>query len=247
MTDNKNTYTFKKYLSNKKLFRFSASLIFLISFAILFLLDLLFFKIYLKYPLVAAIIFFVSLIFLYREIAIADKELLNMARRNDSTWGRGSAAELVIIRSLEKLGSGYKVINDFQTGNGNIDHICVGPTGVFTIETKAHKGTISYDGKLKRNNQEFEKDFLKQAKSGCYFVDQLIKEKIGKDYFIIPIIIFANARIDKQTINHQIEGVWVGGREFECWVIENNKNTLQPEEINAIYDLLLKEGRKEAI
>jgi hypothetical protein len=34
------------------------------------------------------------------------------------------------------------VIHDVSLGHGNVDHILVGPPGVFTIETKSHPGPI---------------------------------------------------------------------------------------------------------
>jgi hypothetical protein len=34
------------------------------------------------------------------------------------------------------------VIHDASLGRGNVDHIAIGPPGVFTIETKSHPGPI---------------------------------------------------------------------------------------------------------
>ncbi|WP_084062218.1 nuclease-related domain-containing protein [Desulfofundulus thermosubterraneus] len=44
---------------------------------------------------------------------------------------------------------------------GNIDHIMVGPTGVFVIETKSHFGEITFspDGNLLLDGKPLEKDF----------------------------------------------------------------------------------------
>jgi hypothetical protein len=41
------------------------------------------------------------------------------------------------------------------------------------------------------------------------------------------------------SINHQIEGVWVGGRGFERWVVENCKNVLSPGEIEDVCNILI--------
>lgn len=245
MVDNRNTYTFKKFIKNKKIIRLGV-LVVLVIFLIATCFLLIFpFSVHTKYPFITMVIVLASLIVLSREMSTADKEFTDMRKHNYFTWGKGAGAELIVMRNLEELGDEYKIINDFQTGRGNIDHICVGPTGIFVIETKAHKGSISYDGgKLKRNKQDLEKYFLKQTKAGCFFIDQLIKEKLGKDYYIVSILIFANAVIDRQTINRPIEGVWVGGRKFENWVIKQNKSNLNSEEISKIYELLLNEGQE---
>lgn len=37
---------------------------------------------------------------------------------------------------------GWLVIHDASFGRGNVDHILIGPAGVFTIETKSHAGPV---------------------------------------------------------------------------------------------------------
>ena len=34
------------------------------------------------------------------------------------------------------------MIHDASLGRGNVDHILIGPAGVFTIETKSHPGPV---------------------------------------------------------------------------------------------------------
>ena len=38
---------------------------------------------------------------------------------------------------------GWRVIHDASLGSGNVDHILIGPPGIFTIETKSHPGPVS--------------------------------------------------------------------------------------------------------
>jgi len=62
----------------------------------------------------------------------------------------GSIGEKKVAEILAAtLSSEYSLFNDVTLTNmkrGNIDHIVVGPTGVFAIETKNNKGQISYYG-----------------------------------------------------------------------------------------------------
>lgn len=51
------------------------------------------------------------------------------------------------------------------------------------------------------------------------------------------MFIFPNAKIN--NIKHKIENVWVGGRGFEKWIIQNCKNLLTSEEIENIYNALM--------
>ncbi|HTL15773.1 MAG TPA: nuclease-related domain-containing protein, partial [Patescibacteria group bacterium] len=59
----------------------------------------------------------------------------------------GARGEKHVGAILSRLPEAFCVINDLATGHGNLDHVVVGPTGVFVIETKNWRGEISEDGK----------------------------------------------------------------------------------------------------
>src|SRR5205807_2330369 len=54
---------------------------------------------------------------------------------------RGASAEEHVGGLLDQL-AGWRVIHDASMGRGNVDHILIGPPGVFTVETKSHPGPI---------------------------------------------------------------------------------------------------------
>jgi len=238
MTNNKESFTYKKYLRNKKLFKYFCIFLILDTIVFFYLLTKFYNDAYYKYPLGASTIFIIFLIIFNFEIKKAEKELFKAERRNYLTWGRGAGAELIVKKNLMGLGDDYKILSDFEPGKWNIDHVCIGPTGIFAIEVKAHKGTVSYvNNKFKINNQEINGNYLGQAKKGSVFINQLIKEKLNKEYFVVPVLIFPNAKIN--NIKHKIENVWVGGRGFEKWIIQNCKNLLTSKEIEDIYNALM--------
>jgi len=99
-------------------------------------------------------------------------------RENYYSWGKGAGAELIVEHELERLPKTYKVINDFNTGQGNIDHIVIGPRGIFIIETKASAGTIQYDGqKLSINGKPSKNDYLAQTHAEVNYLDKLLVSK----------------------------------------------------------------------
>jgi hypothetical protein len=67
------------------------------------------------------------------------------------TWKSGLTGERNVFRNVSnKLSSDYSIFNDVLLKDGrrggNIDHIIIGPTGIFVIETKNNRGTVTYDG-----------------------------------------------------------------------------------------------------
>ena len=70
---------------------------------------------------------------------VISRYVLPLVERRD----RGAQGEEHVGALLEELvEDGWLVIHDASLGAGNIDHIAVGPPGIFTIETKSHPGPI---------------------------------------------------------------------------------------------------------
>jgi hypothetical protein len=57
-------------------------------------------------------------------------------------WFRGALAELAVGEMLAKLGPRWTVLHAVPVGRrgADIDHVVVGPAGVFTVNTKNHSG-----------------------------------------------------------------------------------------------------------
>lgn len=108
---------------------------------------------------------------------------------------RGEHGELRVAEVLDDLRSfGYRAFHDLTRDGYNIDHVVVGPAGVFAIETKfrSGQGEISF-----RNGEGLfvggfpeEKDSLRQARSNAAEVNRLIKETCGIDEWVKPIVVF---------------------------------------------------------
>ena len=61
-------------------------------------------------------------------------------KTDERAWRIGAEGELKVGRELNKLPSGWHVLHAVPIGeNGNdIDHVVIGPRGVFTLNTKNH-------------------------------------------------------------------------------------------------------------
>jgi hypothetical protein len=66
-------------------------------------------------------------------------------------WKSGLNGERRVVSNLsDKLSNEFSIYNDvllkYGQRSGNIDHVVIGPTGIFVIETKNNQGSITYDG-----------------------------------------------------------------------------------------------------
>ena len=93
---------------------------------------------------------------------------------------RGAVGEEQVGQIIDGLrDQGWLAIHDATSGRGNIDHILIGPAGLFTVETKSHRGQID-PGKI-------DPAMLKQAYAEGKFVERIV----GTD--VEPLLVFSRA------------------------------------------------------
>ena len=59
----------------------------------------------------------------------------------------GAAGEIGVGFILQNFPDGFHVINDLTTPFGNLDHVVIGPTGVFVIDAKLARGCLKATAK----------------------------------------------------------------------------------------------------
>jgi hypothetical protein len=83
--------------------------------------------------------FIVAEIALLVSMFVISRYVLPLMERQD----RGALAEEHVGGLLDELAQErWRVVHDATLGRGNVDHIVIGPPGIFTIETKSHPGPI---------------------------------------------------------------------------------------------------------
>lgn len=116
----------------------------------------------------------------------------------------------------------------------NIDLVVVGPTGIFTIEVKSHKGKVIHEnGKISVNGFTSGKDFLKQAKSESKSLHEFLK-KNGFGIWVKPILVFSGKATMHFGLN-PVDGVFVVQKDFLLKVIlETQKEELSEDTLLVI-------------
>lgn len=95
-------------------------------------------------------------------------------------WLRGAEGERAVGAICAELeADGWRAIHDVSLGHGNVDHILIGAGGIFTIETKSHRGHIPVD--------RIDPKMLKQA----YAQKKLLERITGRD--VQPLLVFSRA------------------------------------------------------
>ena len=110
------------------------------------------------------------------------------------TWSKGAKGEKIVAKKLKKLPKKYTAIRDVKIPKlgGDIDHVVVGPTGIYVIETKNYKPTYIPDedcwyhtsGRVSSQNP------AKQVKLQVSKLNDFLKPKLGKKFNKASIILY---------------------------------------------------------
>jgi hypothetical protein len=127
-----------------------------------------------------------SMLFLASEIAllvsifVISRYVLPLVERRD----RGATGEEQVGGILDQMADlGWCVIHDASLGRGNVDHILIGPPGIFTIETKSHPGPV----RVARVHGET----LRQAQAQRLAIERVTGLEVE------PLVVFSRAWVDR--------------------------------------------------
>ena len=129
-----------------------------------------------------------------------DRNLENQLREARA-WRKGEEGERIIASVLEsELPNEFHVFNDvrFPGRTANIDHLVVGPSGVFVLDTKNWRGTVGWteDGKtLLWNGEPEKKNSAKAALSAALDVRDKLRALLNRDVFVKAVLVFPLAKV----------------------------------------------------
>ncbi|MEO5956239.1 MAG: nuclease-related domain-containing protein [Nitrospiraceae bacterium] len=128
----------------------------------------------------------------------------------------GRDGERVVGELLEPLREkGYRVFHDIPGPDFNVDHVIVGPAGIFTIETKTKtkpmdgRPTILYDGQAIRlkDGRSFRKP-LTQARAQAQWLANLLNDGRRATFTVHPVVVFPEWYVERIG-PRSIQDVWV--------------------------------------
>ena len=99
-----------------------------------------------------------------------------------NNFSDGEDGEWAVEDELKKLPPEFAYIHNLENDKGNVDFVVVCPKGIFTIEVKSGRWAWGY----------FFKKGLKQAFAEARKVEEILKNKLGADFLVDPILMYSN-------------------------------------------------------
>ena len=160
---------------------------------------------------------------------------------------RGERGERVVAEQLEALRAlGFRCFHDIVREGFNVDHVVVGPPGVFAVETKFRSGSGLIEF---RNGQgifvggrEEERDSLKQARGSAGAVHDLIRQDAGLDVWVKPLVVFVGDwRVKNQWRDTDVRVIT--SQDIPHYFERQDQPELPPAEIKLICSHLMRTAR----
>ena len=111
-------------------------------------------------------------------------------------WRRGAAGERRTARLLDPLERhGWAVLHDLAVpgSRANIDHLVVGPGGVFVIDSKHYRGRLQLDGSGRLWHGRY--SLAPTLRAVDYEADQAAQVLVDPDVVVVPIVAVHGAQV----------------------------------------------------
>jgi len=176
--------------------------------------------------------------------------VIDNLERKRIDFRKGAVGEALVGYILESLPNDYVVIHRLKPKPhyGDIDHVVVGPSGVYAIDTKNWRGIVAADGKgeLLLNGKPSDKPEVRKLFDRSMFIKDKIKALTALGPYVHGVMVFPSARVEAR---------WRSTGHVHCitddqlykYIVEDKKiKRLTKKEIELILQALLKPpGRRK--
>ena len=112
-----------------------------------------------------------------------------------ASWYQGALGELAVAGRLAQLDDRWTVLHAVPVGQGScdIDHVVIGPAGVFTLNTKHHRGKRIWvaDRNLRVNGRP--EPYLPKATAEADRASRLLSRMVGEPVVVRGVLVVVGA------------------------------------------------------
>ena len=143
--------------------------------------------------------------------------------RRVESFFKGARGEEHVAGLLAGLPAGYHVFHDFAAGGYHVDHVVVGPTGIFSVETKSWRGAVTVEeNEILLNGRLPDRAPLAQATREAAAVQAALRRAGWTAGDVKPVVCFAsNTFADAQRTIGQVMVLNAAGT--AAWIEEQPK------------------------
>lgn len=145
-------------------------------------------------------------------------------------------------KDIRKISAGSYVVSKFVLPNhAKTDYIAVGSSGVWLVTVKDDGGKIMFNGDELLQDGVVLGGLITQSLEKAYSLTGFLKEKLGRDIKVAPVIAFSSLQADLSEMPKSVRGVFISSRKDIVSLVENTDFQLvDSKTIEEIYNLIKK-------
>ena len=161
-------------------------------------------------------------------------------KTDERAWRVGAGGEETVGEKLEKLVKhGWHVLHAVPVGDkgSDIDHVVIGPGGVYTVNTKTHPGKSVWVSprQIRVNGQPV--PYLRNSRFEGARAERLLTDACGFPVFVKPVIVFLTGTlIPNVTIRERPDDVVILDRMDIPGAFKRAPVCLTPEQVAAVFE-----------
>jgi hypothetical protein len=116
-------------------------------------------------------------------------------RTEATPWQAGAKGERIVDKRLGTLRrDGWAVLSSIVKRSGaDIDHLVIGPPGVFTVNTKIHSGAIVWVGEQEVKVNGTAQPYLRNSRHEAAAAERALTGAVGTAVAVTPVLAFVGA------------------------------------------------------
>ncbi|QNE46513.1 NERD domain-containing protein [Glaciihabitans sp. INWT7] len=110
------------------------------------------------------------------------------------SWYSGALGEIVVAHALAQLGEAWTVLHSVPVGPGapDIDHLVLGPAGIFTVTTHNHSGKKIWIGGSTFLVNGYKQEHMRTSAHEAERAARLLSSVTGRPVTVTPLIVVVN-------------------------------------------------------
>jgi Nuclease-related domain len=157
-------------------------------------------------------------------------------KTEERSWRVGMKGEEMVGDELAKLGEGWHFLHAVEVGDrgADIDHVVVGPAGVFTLNTKRHPdGKATVAARSIYVNGSAQSDYLRDSAKEATRATTLLSAACGYNVQVTPMIVFVD--LIEFTVKSPPDDVLVTTRKRVRDLLHSLPKVVDPETVEAVF------------
>jgi hypothetical protein len=156
------------------------------------------------------------------------------AHSQERAWRRGAEGEEEVAWRLHKLGEGWRVLHSVPIGAGetDIDHVVIGPPGVFSLNSKNHLGkrVTVYERAIYVSGSK--QPYLAKSRAEGNRATKLLSAKCNFPVTVKPMLVIMANELNFKGRPTDVDVV--ARKRLAKW-LSSQRQRLAPAEIESIY------------